>query len=233
MFRFARGRKNFDTHMRLATGRFFAFFSFFSFLLPLFAAFILSVAFAIIGVNLWVVVRGDAAVLETDAVVEPREFVVVLGAGVKGRELSGALKLRMMKAISLYHEGRVTKILVSGDGTDPFYNETLAMKHFAVKHDVPAWVIYEDPHGYSTYASVVRAKHIFNIQAAYIVSQRFHLSRAVWLANALGMNSLGIAPAGTVQDEWFYRTREIPARVKDFLLFGLGYFPPNTRSDIF
>lgn len=173
--------------------------------------------------NLWILLLGKNRLLTYEPI-ERRDFAIVLGAGVHGERLSGVLRGRMLKAIDLYKKDLVQKILVSGDGTDSYYNETQAMQRFAVRNEIPAESIVMDPFGVSTYDSIVRAHRTFNVKSAYIISQEFHLGRAVWLANALGMDAWGI-PTGFATDEWFYVFREMPARTKDLMLFLISYEP--------
>lgn len=170
--------------------------------------------------NLWVVTQGQSRTLTSDPI-EPRDCAVVLGAGVRGFKLSGALRGRMLKAIELYNSRLVSRILVTGDGTDVYYNETLAMQKFAISNNVPAHVVMTDPQGYSTYTSIMRAKTQFRIESAYIISQDYHLSRAVWLANATGIDAWGV-PTNVTNKDRYYFIREMPARTKDFTLFVLG-----------
>jgi SanA protein len=120
-------------------------------------------------------------------------------------------------------------ILLSGDGTESYYNETAAMQRFALQQGTLPNQIFLDPKGYSTYDSVVQAKSLFNIESAYFVSQSFHLARVLWLADSLGIHAQGI-PTEAIEDEAFYSLREIPARTKDFLLQFLEYVPHGRRE---
>jgi SanA protein len=181
--------------------------------------------------NFWVVHEGSSSIARTPPL-EPREFVIVLGAGVHGLELSGALKARMRVAVYLQQKQLVRNILLSGDGTEMNYNETGAMRHFAIKNEVPASRLFTDTKGYSTYDSILRAKEIFGITKAYVVSQEFHLPRVLWLANSVGLDAIGI-PTAQVDGELYYGMREIPARTKDFFLHILDYFPQGRREAAF
>ena len=181
--------------------------------------------------NFWIVTKAEPQIVDGQPV-EVRDYAIVLGAGVRGQALSGALKSRMMRAMQLYQNKTVRKILVSGDGTDPYYNETVAMKKFAIKNEIPAADIESDALGFSTYDSVLRAREVFKIRNAYVVSQNFHLTRILWLANAVGIDALGV-PAGPVDEEWYYRMREVPARTKDFFLHWADYRPEGTRDKFF
>jgi SanA protein len=192
------------------------------------ASLLMLIAGVVVGTNLWVVHAGEKRILFTPPT-EPREFAIVLGAGVHGYELSGALRARMELALDLYRKQLVRSILLSGDGTDTWYNETMAMKRFALMNDVPPSRIFADAKGYSTYASVLRAREVFDVETAYVVSQRFHLPRVLWLSGAVGMDVIGVS-TGPVEGELFYAMREIPARTKDFFLHVLDYFPQGRRE---
>lgn len=147
---------------------------------------------------------------------EKKDFIIALGASVHGESLSGALRARMNMTLKLYQDGVANKILMSGDGTNPYYNETAAMKKFAHKKGVPNENLFADEKGYNTYAALLRAKTIFGAQTAYIVSQDFHIERAVWIARQLGIDAVGVG-AGGMKNEGYYIFREHFAKVKDFL----------------
>lgn len=145
-----------------------------------------------------------------------KEFAIVLGASVHGNELSEALRGRMNVAIDLYKKGFVKNILLSGDGTDDYYNETSAMKKFALNNGVPQESILTDEKGYNTYATMLRAHDVFSAKSAYIITQNFHLARAVWVAKECGIEAQGVS-AGSLKDPWYYYCREFFARVKDYI----------------
>jgi SanA protein len=193
-----------------------------------FLAAIASLTF-LLGISIWVYNEGNRDVVE-EMPTTPMEYVIVLGASVKGDSLSGVLQSRMTKAIELFEGGLVRKILVSGDGTDAYYNETYAMAKFLVRKNIPLSAIEADTKGFSTFDSLKRAFEVFHIKSAYVVSQPFHISRAVWLANKVGIKAVGI-PAAPSDEEWFYMAREIPARTKDFFMFYLDISPSDDRED--
>jgi SanA protein len=178
--------------------------------------------------NLFILSKGEPFVLGANSEVKS-DYIIVLGAGVHGAQLSGALRTRMEMAIQLIQKERAHSILLSGDGTDVYYNETRAMQRFALSKGVPAGRIFLDPRGYSTYDSIVQAKTIFEVERALFVSQEFHLPRVLWLARSLGIDAFGIA-TDSIEDETFYQMREIPARTKDFLLHFLDYVPHGRRE---
>lgn len=158
--------------------------------------------------------------------------LIVLGAGVRRNSLSGMLKCRMHKAIELYARQRGSKILLSGDGTGQHYNETAAMKKYALENGLPKEDLLTDPLGYSTYDSLRRAIEVFGIRSGMIVSQDFHLKRAVWLAESFGMNVQG-TPCDQGTSSQFYEWREIFARTKDVMLRWFDLAPRSEREELF
>lgn len=175
---------------------------------------LISLGIALVVANIWIEVMGRRHIAHTQPSTQ-RPYVIVLGASVFGEKLSGALRDRMTKAIELHKAGLVRKILLSGDGTGEWYNETAAMTRYALKKGVPLESIYVDQEGYSTTASLVRANRFFNITSAYIVTQDYHLPRALWLANLFSIESEGIA-ANTSPNGIGPSIREIFVRFKDF-----------------
>lgn len=123
----------------------------------------------------------------------PPRVAIVLGAKVQEHgELSDVLLDRVITAVELYRSGRVKKILMSGDNPSENYDEPTAMKATAVKLGVPAEDIVLDFAGRRTYDTCFRAKEIFEIQKAIIVTQEFHQARSLYLCNKLGVDSIGI-----------------------------------------
>lgn len=161
-----------------------------------------------------------------------RPTLIVLGAGVRRKELSGMLRCRMLKAIEIYQQQPASKVLLSGDGTDPHYNETNAMRQFALANAIGADHLLTDPLGFSTYDSLRRAFEVFGVRSAIIVTQDFHLSRALWIARSFGMKADGIACEKN-SSGFFYHLREIPARAKDVFLRWFDVAPRSNRDDVF
>ena len=147
---------------------------------------------------------------------------MVFGARVypSGR-LSAMLADRVAAGADLYHAGKVSKLLMTGDGSpgDPTsgYNEPAAMRHRAIELGVPPEDIVLDYAGQRTYDSCYRARTIFGVDQAILVTQNFHLDRALLTCNALGVRSVGVF--ADYQRPWGYsqlslnysRTREFPA----------------------
>lgn len=121
---------------------------------------------------------------------------LVFGAGVRadGR-LSPMLADRVEAAVELYRLGQVQKLLMSGDNSRPDYDEVTAMRRYAVDRGVPERDITLDYAGFSTYESCYRAREIFGVQRAVLVTQRYHLPRAVYTCRALGVDATGVGTA--------------------------------------
>ncbi|MBD2680536.1 MULTISPECIES: vancomycin high temperature exclusion protein [Nostoc] len=118
---------------------------------------------------------------------------IVFGAGIyPDGTLSPMLSDRVSAAVELYKLGRVQKLLMTGDNSRDDYNEVQAMQNYAVERGVPAQDITLDYAGFSTYESCYRAKDIFGIKQAVLVTQKFHLPRAVYTCDRLGVKAIGL-----------------------------------------
>ncbi len=150
---------------------------------------------------------------------EADEFdtVIILGAQVKsGGKLSKMLKERVDMGIRLYEEGIVDRLLMSGDHGQEEYDEVNAMKNYAIEAGVPSEVIFMDHAGFSTYDTMYRAKEIFQVDKAVVVTQEYHLYRALYNAQALGIEAKGVSCDTRVYAGDAYRKfRESLARIKD------------------
>lgn len=122
-----------------------------------------------------------------------RNVAVVFGAGLwrDGRP-TPVLRDRVATAAQLYFDGKVEKLLMSGDNRFDNYNEPGAMRDYAISLGVPDEAIVLDYAGRRTYDTCYRAFHIFGVQSAILVTQRFHLPRAVYTCNQLGVDAVGV-----------------------------------------
>lgn len=149
---------------------------------------------------------------------ENADCILVLGAGVRDGKPTRMLNDRLETAVSLYHEQKAPKMIMSGDHGRIDYDEVSVMKSFAIDKGVPSSDIFMDHAGFSTYESIYRAKDIFQAKKVIIVTQDYHLYRALYIANQLGLEAVGIASnprdysGQTMRD-----IREIAARVKDVI----------------
>jgi SanA protein len=120
-------------------------------------------------------------------------LAIVFGAGLRrDGSPTAVLRDRVETAASLYFTGKVEKILMSGDNSYEYYNEPGSMKEYALSLGVPETAIVVDYAGRRTYDTCYRAKAIFGVEEALLVTQRFHLPRALFLCNALGIDSYGV-----------------------------------------
>jgi vancomycin permeability regulator SanA len=142
---------------------------------------------------------------------------LVLGAGVWGSTPSPFLVGRLNIAVQLYQQGKVKVVLVSGDNSRKDYDEPAVMRDYLVEHGVPAQKIVVDDAGFDTWDSCVRAKKIFGVDRATVVSQDFHLPRAVALCRRAGIDAWGVGHDSSHIDEIrtdFGYAREVLATLK-------------------
>lgn len=145
--------------------------------------------------------------------------VIVLGAKVSAHGTpSNYLHDRLEKAIEVYNNHKALRFLLSGDHGQTTYDEVNAMKNYLLDRGIKTEDIFLDHAGFDTYSTMVRAKNVFLIKDAIIVSQEFHLPRAVYIARSVGLDARGINAdnndyAGLKQ----LKGREILARVKAFV----------------
>ena len=146
------------------------------------------------------------------------DYIIVLGSAVYDGKPRKMLEERLNKAIDLYDQKVAKKILMTGDHQSEDYNEVEVMKNYAIEKGVPEDDIVMDHLGVSTYDSIYRAKNIFQVKNAIIVSQKYHLYRALYIAKEYELDVYGVY-ADNKKNEWqLYReVREIFARDKDYL----------------
>ncbi len=117
---------------------------------------------------------------------------IVLGAGVlKNGELTEILRDRMDRTLELYEKGLVDVILVTGDDGSSFYNEVNPSRNYLMSKNIPSEHIFLDHAGFDTYSSMYRAREVFLVDKTIIVTQSFHLPRAVFIARKLGIEAYG------------------------------------------
>ncbi len=164
----------------------------------------------------WIQWRYDKLVLTELDAVPARPVAIVFGAGVRadGR-LTPMLADRMETAIELYRAGKVRKLLVSGDNRFADYDEPTAMYNYAVARGVPAADVVRDFAGRRTYDTCYRAGAIFGVQDALLVTQRFHLPRALFTCRSLGIDALGVSADRRVYwSNAYYRFRDAFATLR-------------------
>ncbi len=162
------------------------------------------------------------------------KVALILGARVfKGGMLSTILLDRMDTGIALYKSGKVEKLLLSGDHGRIHYDEVSAMKNYAIQQGVGPQDIFLDHAGFRTYDSLYRAKAVFNIKALIVVTQKFHLDRAIYTGRHLGLEVYGIS-----SDKRIYlkhrlnQLREFMARSKAFMELHIFTHEPKYLGSI-
>ena len=148
------------------------------------------------------------------------DAILVLGAGIKkDGSPSDMLADRIKVGVNLYEAGASDMLLMSGDGARKGYDETATMKRVAVEAGVPESDIVCDTLGLSTYESILRARDEYGAKRIVIVTQEYHLYRALYIADRLGVNAVGVsADLRPYRGQTYRELREILARVKDFMM---------------
>lgn len=197
----------------------------------------------VFGVNAFVINRYKSKILsvEDSKKLEDVDCILILGAQVMSDKPSEMLADRLKKGLELYKNGVAEKIIVSGDHGRTDYDEVRVMKDFLISNGVPSENIFMDHAGFSTYDSMYRAKNIFKVERLVVVTQEYHLYRAVYSGNKLGMDAYGVRSdlhqyGGQEKRE----VREILARNKDFVMcifkpqakFGGEEIPVSGNGDI-
>lgn len=164
----------------------------------------------------WIQWRYDHLVYTDVAAAPKRPVAIVFGAGVQaGGQLSPMLQDRMDTAIALYKAGKVRKLLVSGDNRFANYNEPGRMYDYAVARGVPTRDVVRDYAGRRTYDTCYRAAEIFGVTEAILVTQRFHLPRALFTCRNLGVDSIGLSADRRVYlSNPYYQLRDAVASLR-------------------
>ena len=193
----------------------------------LFKIIIILLGLSIIGITFVFAINSHVKSASKNSIISPTEAanledvdcIIVLGCLVRDDgTLSDMLRDRLQRGIELYFNGTAKKLLMSGDHGQESYDEVNAMKQYAIKNNVPSEDVFMDHAGFSTYESIYRAKEIFKADKIVIVTQEYHLYRALYIAEKLGIEAYGVASdlhkygGQNARD-----VREVLARCKDFL----------------
>jgi len=148
-----------------------------------------------------------------------KEVGIILGARVYSNgTMSDILKDRVDTGIELYKKEKVKKLLISGDHGQEKYDEVNTIKNYILKKNIAPEDIFLDHAGFDTYDSLYRAKEVFQVKSAIVITQEFHLPRAVYIGKSLNINTIGmIADKQPYLGMARYKTRECLARIKAFL----------------
>ena len=173
---------------------------------------------AVLGINFYVVKSSEKYILDMDKAGEGYDCVLVLGCGVWGDKPSHMLEDRLLVGIELCKNGASEKLLMSGDHGRDEYDEVNVMKKFATDRGLASEDVFMDHAGFSTYESMYRARDIFKAKKVLIVTQEYHLYRAIFVARRLGLDAYGVT--SDLRDyggQIFRDIREILARNKDLI----------------
>lgn len=171
----------------------------------------------VVGANAYILLREGGKATSEVAEVPPAEVAIVPGALVQPNgKMSAMLADRVEQAARLWHAGRVGKILVSGDHHTWAYDEPDTMRKALVARGVAPRDVFEDHAGFDTWATMVRARSIFNVEHAVVVTNGFHMPRALFLAEEAGIDATGLTADF---HRWGYQgrkstIREVFSRVK-------------------
>ena len=180
---------------------------------------ILLVAIIVIGLNIYVTKSTEKQIIsENDySELENIDCILILGCGIWGDSPSPMLEDRLNQGIALYKKSPC-KIIMSGDHGKEDYDEVNVMKKYAIENGVSSSDIFMDHAGFSTYESIYRAKEIFGVKKMIIVTQKYHLYRALYIANSFDIEAYGVNSDPRQYTGRYYRElREVFARNKDFI----------------
>lgn len=184
---------------------------------------VLAIAFAVVlvfaGTNAAAILTTQDDIVDQQAAASfDADAIIVLGASVyPDGTPSGILQDRLDDGIALYFAGAAPKIIMSGDNGTESYNECWAMKQYAISQGVPSEDVFCDHAGFSTYETMYRARHVFGADRVVIATQTYHLYRAIYDAQGVGMEAIGVpSDYGEYINQSWYDFREIFARTKDF-----------------
>ena len=187
-----------------------------------FLVMILLAAIIAAGFNLFMCFIVKDKVKSLDASINDKGYdcIIVLGCGVLGDQPTPLLSDRLDAAIALYKANVAPKILMSGDHGRDGYDEVSVMRQYALDRGIPSEDIFMDHAGFSTYETMYRASEIFDIKKAVVVTQEYHLYRAVYDAMNFGMEVQGAVAEGhdfSVINRGKWQAREVLARTKDVI----------------
>lgn len=163
----------------------------------------------VVGINYHVKSETNPLIYHYANGVPDEKVAIIFGAGIRNDRPSKYLKDRLDAGIELYKLKKIDKILLSGDNGSDEHDELTVMKHYCYEHGVDTTKVFLDYAGFDTYSTMYRAKHIFKIDRAILVSQEYHLNRAIYIGNKLGVKSVGLAAdVGKYRNFKYVRFRE-------------------------
>ena len=190
----------------------------------------------VLGLNALVIGTTSDKILTTVQATQLEDVDCILVLGCKVHEdgvPSHMLEDRLKRGVALYKSGAAPKILMSGDHGQLEYDEVNAMKKYAIDAGIPSSDVFMDHAGFSTYESMYRAKEVFGARKIIIVTQEYHLYRAIYAAEQMGMEAYGVdSDYRTYSGQLMRDVREVLARVKDKLTAEFKPLPTYLGDEI-
>jgi len=176
-------------------------------------------ALLVLGINYYVLFSQSGNILTVDEIpsVGDVEYIMVLGCGVRDGEPSDMLEDRLLRALEVAEKFPDAKLILSGNNAGPEYDEVGVMKKFCIGESFDEKKIITDDYGFSTGASVTNMKKVHGVEKAVIVTQKYHLYRALHIASQYDIEAYGVASnQRRYAKQVYYSLREVAARNKDF-----------------
>ena len=163
----------------------------------------------VFGINFYVKSKTNFLIFYSENKIPKNKVGIIFGAGINGDKPSKYLKDRLDAGIKLFKAKKINKILLSGDNGSDAHDELTVMKIYCFKNGIDTTTIYIDYAGFDTYSTMFRAKNIFKIDKAILITQEYHLNRAIYIGNNLGIESIGFsANQGEYRNYNYVRFRE-------------------------
>ena len=189
----------------------------------IFCAFVLALVFLfVLSVNINIVVNTSDNIYnisDLESIDNDYDCILILGAGVrKDGTATPMLNDRLLTGITAFESNKSQVVFVTGDSESESYTETVTMKNVLVGQGIDENAIISDGYGLSTYESIWRAKNVYGFKKILIISQKYHLHRAVYIAEKLGLEADGLdAALQGYSKQPLYSLREYLARIKDLI----------------
>ncbi|MCZ4243253.1 SanA/YdcF family protein [Pedobacter punctiformis] len=172
----------------------------------------------VVTVNYYVKSKTNPSIYSNEKELPKSNVAIIFGAGINNNKPGKYLQDRLDAGIKLYKENKVQKLLLSGDNGNDEHDELTVMKTYCYEHGVDTTKIYVDYAGFDSYSTMYRAKNLFKVDTAILVSQKYHLNRAVYIGDQLGIKSYGfVANRGIYGGYNYVRFREYFAIAKSAL----------------
>ena len=180
------------------------------------------IAVVVLSVNFYVIFSQNKNILSTDDIAEKTQIahIMVLGCGINGDKPSDMLEDRLITALEIAERLPQSKLILTGNNSGESYNEVGVMKNYCIENGFDEERIICDDYGFSTGESVTNLSETFGVEKVIIVTQRYHLYRALHIASQYDIEAYGVSSAiRQYTMQIYYSIREIAARNKDFIKF--------------